>query len=813
MKTNNVISSCLLAAGMIIFSPSIEAQSTPRTSLRLPGCPVTDVSSNTSGNFLVAACESPIGLQHSFGFGTSWTFSTGGGYASGSAKQVEVLSNAVYALVGSSIYKSALPPSGATTWSPTWTAVSALSAVAVQSFSRFGDYLILIANNQIHAFSTTSDTLVQSISIPTGTTVTKAEVGNSSYLFASVNTGTPASAYIVRTSFDASNATTPFGTSWTDLSSSTGAPTGLNLWNFIPHPSSPYLYVGWRDASGAQFVDTLYVSTDNGDTFSTTTQSFVPNSGCFSGTNFIVGTALSTDSGTSWTNLVRPGTSSGLGRYEDGVCLFNPTTSEQALIKTNQGFDLLDTISGGSPNSSSASTDLAGTIVKRVSSAISSPSRLALGTSSGVAYTDNFTTTPINWIYPICPGGDCVGGKNIIFDPADANVLYYGSGSIPKGEITGSGATAQISWSDWAQKPEDAFNISTFRSYALLPGKIVVGYWRIEGAIGGGLYIYDTSNPSTPATSSDLAGKPVRGFIPISSTRMIASVFGSNSTDDGLYLSVDGGSSWSKVVSLSVSNTNNSQQLSEFAYYMTGDILYGWSGSSSNNTINVLTNASSSSDWQSVIPTQNGQPITLSTLAVDPTSGILYGSRNNTVLRSLDQGSTWSEIVSGYEGETTNDLKVTESTSAEVQSLNSSSRLVQGSNAGVFEISSESLATPTPTPTVVPTEAPAAPTSLRVVRLRRFQNRVKIRWNTVEGITSYQLRITRSVRGQERITIRTFSSRGRDKVAKRIRLRGKGEYLFAIASVSGDTVGEYLESDRPIRVKRRKRDRTRRSRR
>lgn len=130
-------------------------------------------------------------------------------------------------------------------------------------------------------------------------------------------------------------------------------------------------------------------------------------------------------------------------------------------------------------------------------------------------------------------------------------------------------------------------NSTVFRLYDELPTKLVAGYVRTEGATDGGLYFYDVSDGTNVTSASDLAGIPVKSFIPLSTDVMFAGAGTQGLNSDslrGIYRSTNGGTNFS---TMSDSDLPSSVLANGFAYDSVRDVLYATtaSGTSGSGTI------------------------------------------------------------------------------------------------------------------------------------------------------------------------------------------------------------------------------------
>lgn len=667
---------------------SANAQDGERTSLDLQGSPIKALATNPAGTLILAASESPIGLHYTTSFGGEWATAFGGLYTGGTVQKVALTSEAAFITVNNQILRSSLPEGE--TWTPDWAADENIADSAT-SMMASGKFLIYVSSSTVFVYDTESNTQVDSLEGPGGFSIAKTEVGNDAlYIGAGGQNGNA----LQRTTFDPS--TGALGAAWTDLAGANGLPMGTEMGNFFVNPEDGVVFRGERDSSGENFVDSLYMSTDDGLNYSDTGVASRPNAMCFHGDVIFAGLSLSTDGGTTFSAIERPGAHLDQGRFEDQGCLINPTNDEVAYQRTNEGVDLASNVktNSGTPTWEHASTGLTGTLVYSISQANDDPERAVLGTSAGVAVSLNFTADDISWIYPICPGNDCVGGGNVRLDPADSSIIYYGSGNIRKGIIDTSGEEPTVEFTNWGSKPSDTVQYSVFGTYAELPDYLVAGFVRTEGMIDGGLYFYDKNNPSTPIHSGDLDGKPISAFLPLSDQVMFAGV-GVNMEEDadlrGIYRSTDGGLNWTKM---SDTDLPSLLLVENFGYDSTNDVLYAAASTEDGNpTVFRLPDAlASGEDWG--LPETGFEGVdagSVSDVVVDPDDASVYAGVSNQIWLSSDQGLNWELYFTGVSGESTEDLAAVEESdaaSSQFGALANTHSIIQASSAGVFRLGS-----------------------------------------------------------------------------------------------------------------------------
>lgn len=687
-----------------IFLATAAAQTGTRESLDLPGCPIRDLAAGSDPSspsfIIVAACESSVGLHFARSFGGNWTFAAGGSYSSGSSRQVEITTGGIFAVANNVLLRTSLP-SSATSFTPNWSAVSGLENAT--EIAAFGKFLLVLRSTGISVYDTAASTILQDVALPVGAVnVASLRVGPS-YVYVLGRPTANAPEALFRTPFNSSSGAID-GT-WTDLSGATGLAydSDDDIWNFYVNPVNGDVFTGIRRQP--EFTSLMYRSTNNGQSYTSTGVGFVVNAMSFSadGLTIIMGTSASTDGGTTWKTLTRnPGSfDESRGRLEDEASIINQVDATQALVTTNEGVALTSNLAATTPTFTTASTGLEGTQVYVVSPSQNNPNRAVVGSSGGVAVTDTFTSKDVTWTYPICPGNDCVGGRTVFIDPTNDDRLYYGSGNIRRCDLSN---ISNITCSDFAFKPTNVLSFSVFKMYAALPGFVVAGYVRTEGATDGGLYFYNVGDPSSPTSAAELAGKPVRSFIPLSAQVMFAGAgtdLINNSALRGIYKSTNGGSNFTRLTDADLSDT---VLVNAFAYDDTKDILYAATAGQNGNTGTILRlegALAGSTDWQ--IPTTSFTNENFSSVTVDVTTGDVFASAGSKIYQSIDGGKTFTVLFTGLTGETTSDLETTtpSTTGSGVSSQATGRRLVQASSIGIFELHANATpppATPTPNP-------------------------------------------------------------------------------------------------------------------
>lgn len=690
-----------IALASLAFSPA-QAQLAERESLGLTGCAVTDVNSSNDGNLLIAGCEGPKGAYYSTDNGDTWTFAAGGDYTAGQLDRILMTSTAAYASIGSRLYKADI--STTESWTPNWVELTSIGDLSNPYMVFSGSHYILVGNNStaIKVIDTETDSLGTAIDVPGDSDTPSVVAVSSGYIFIKIASSSSLST-LYRAQFNNSNATLLSG--WEDISDHANLPTNVNHWSIFVNSENNNIYVSTRTNDSTPVSET-YVSLDNGDTFTSLNLNSVMNEICFSGNSIIMGSKVSTDDGVSFIDPTAP-ISSGDLRFEDKTCLFSPADPEIAYMGTNNGLARTNNFSSGaSATWTYIASGMESVIIKSMSQAKTNSDRVVMGTSAGVAVTNNFTDDSPQWTFPICPNGDCVGGRRIILDSSNPDIVYYGSGSISKGAIDTSGDSPTITWSPLSNLPSENFWYFTeMTMYDFLPTRLYAAYTRVEGATDGGIYYYDTtSGTPTKVTDSDIDGKPISAFIALSSDVMFAGQggFGLVQSDlRGIFKSTDGGTTWEEMTSDSLSTT---PFVGSFAYDAINDILYAATyqdpseggGAASGGEVYRLEGAlEGTGTWEKVsanFTNSDGVVISnpnLTVVVVDPSTGNIYLSGGQYIWLSTDHGDSWMLYYSGLTNEQTNVFMFDTEEALGATGIGAfsaeRSRLIQGSNTGLYQ--------------------------------------------------------------------------------------------------------------------------------
>lgn len=686
-----------LVLAVSVFVQTVVAQDeTERSSLKIEGCSVIGVAVEDNNGIAFAGCDGTNGLYYSKDFGSSWILASGGAYTSGAASALVTGKGHAAAIVNNQLLITEV--TGDSSWQPAWSLNNTIQNP--QSLSSNGDYIFVCDNQKIDVYDVTSGTFTQSVNLPENSENNCRFVVGADHGYLLINQAGSANRRYYRASFDSSNGSIAKTLNWDELTNATGLPAGENrtFWNIFAEAKNDHTFVAIRE-QGESTVDKLWVSSNDGASFSEAGLSSVPNSACFSGDNYLIGNALSINAGQSWQVLTRPKQDQGFGGFEDTACAFDPSSSERVLKSTNQGFDRsTDFITNsGSASWQPAINGMEAIKVYSISQSATSDSKVVVGTGAGVTVSSNFNAAEPDWTI-FCPGGDCVGGQNVVIDPVNDNIFYYGSGNIRKCTVDYSGESPVVACVDFADKHTgDFINFAAFDVFNELPGKLVSAYHRTEGSTDGGLYLYNLSDGAA-SSFGDLNGLPLGAFIPLSSDVMFASAGQAHAAGTeayrGIYVTRNGGTSWTEMDD---ADLDSLVLVRDFAYDTTNDILYAATATdefTTTGTVYYLPQAlNGGTDWQKPAtgPTDDGgQPANknFSAIEVEPVSGAVYASADSEIWRSQDGGSTWERYYKGAEGETTQELEVEEA--VESTALAGSFKLYQASSSGLYAFSGES---------------------------------------------------------------------------------------------------------------------------
>ena len=558
-----------------------------------------------------------------------------------------------------------------------------------------------------------------------------------------------------------------------------------------------------RIATAEGVTDATYTSVDNGDSWSVVAGLGGGNAGCFRGDTFILGSKLSLDGGASWGQLNTNPDSNDPSDHrpfiDNSACIIHPADAEQAMSASGVGPARTDDLQAdpGPPTWEDAVEGIEGVRVYSVSQSAETPDRVLLATNSGLALSHNFLDENPEWQFPICPGGDCVGSGNLVMDPANDSIVYVGSGNIRKGEISSSGGATSINWSDFKALPGNMWFFGTLDMYEFLPNKLIAAYWRVEGGINGGLYIYDTANPAAEP-EIQLAGLPIEEFIALNSQLWFAALGVSNSAEQeqyrGIYRTTDGGATWNEM---SDPDFPELVRAVGFAYDPDNDILFAALQRSRDistfrgGVLRLQNAAAGGTDWELIKSADfpgSDQVINLDVdvVAVDKAeTRYVYAAADNHIWVSLDHGGTWQVYYAGLLHERTYTLFAPIKGATPSVRAAGAEGLTQGANTGFYRM------------TVSPGPDVSAVTPAKAA-LKRKGKTLKVAMSPLAGV-SYQLewKIVRAMaNGKKKKINKQAESSGPDFTIKKLRNADRVTVRYRYA------VGETASHLSPAAVKR-----------
>ena len=656
------ILSCLVAFTALLGTQAI-AQEAVRESLELYGARITDISSTPDGSTLFATAEGPYGIFYTTTFGSSWSLGLGGDYEAGSGKYVVANATNAYAILGNQLYKTevATPTS--------WSEVSITGMMNPQTLTLVGNFLVIGANDgNIYVYDVANEALVDTESLPSGN-INRVAISTASgheFIYAEIGTGNTPTYH--RNTFD--NSTGDIGSAaWTTVT-----PSGVTSGKFAGLAVDPdgRVYVSTFNAGNSE--DGVYRSSDDGATYTRILTPTNAADSAFNGMTYLVGGFISTDGGTTFTQLPTVTGETTPLHLSPNVVFLDPSDDTKAMRTADVGIAKTENFKDSPSTWSAANTGLEGVQVEEMAQFESNKDVVFLATNQQCALTNNFLSESPTWVHPILPGGDGSGCRGAALDVNDNTTIYAATSRLYKGTLDVSGSTPSVdSWQlidDLTTETGRQFtNVTTVKTYSFLPTTLIAGYAQNEGGIDGKLIMYDLSDSFAETAPTELDGKPISAFEAISSTVFFVGVGVFQDTPDaanrGIYQSTDGGSTWSQMTDSDISSTEN---VSEFAYDSAQDILYAATDS---NGVLKLETATSGTDWETTtaLSMSNGA---VTAIAVDPTTGTVYAAQGNNVYRSDDEGDTWTTYYSGLTDEQTAELFFDD--------------LVQGSNTGFYAL-------------------------------------------------------------------------------------------------------------------------------
>ncbi len=715
-----------LLSAVVIFASLMfvaSAQSEDRTSLGLKGCSVNAYTGNSDGSFVMVACEGPKSLFYSKDFGATWIFAGGGVYTGGTTESLSMVGSSVYAQVGEGVIK--LDVSADSAWKPEWTTLANQGYHGAQFVTKGSRIYVGNVSPKIKVFNTT-DGLISEIDWPADTSFGYVALGaDLMYVLSETRTADTTTVKVYRASIDASSGLPT--TAWEDITANVGATATQTISKIAADPEGDVVYAVLRGQS--QIEGVTKVSKDEGATFN---EAFAAqaNNICISGQTHLVGTRVTNDGATSFTTINEP-TAPGAGvylRFEDGGCYIPSADNTKAFMSFNQGPAKVTNLNLAPVVTSELSiTGLEVMNTLATAKAAYSPEIAFLGTSGGLAFSETFTSDSPSWLYPICPGGDCVGGRRIAFDPQNDAIIFYASGNMRKGTIQAQGVDPRIQWTDFVSLPVNNTVTTYLGIDSFSPNRVVVTMAGDMSNQTGGVYFYNKQTGEGGAlTSGVVNGKPISTFIALSDQVMYAAIGAFADYPDasvrGLARSFDGGVTWEKMSSDVLSTK---VYVTAFAYDGTKNVLYAASTNSNPGELSAIDKGavlmmenpfSSSSVWVKTSGKffdEEGKELSglsFTALTVDSVTGYVFVTADNRVFSSSDQGASWGLLYKGLKDETTNVLSVDEKATTSSKGIGASStarRLTQGATTGVYGLDPTAIIIPTPQPTV-PVATPTA---------------------------------------------------------------------------------------------------------
>lgn len=732
------IRSLLLSATMLLASgPTAHAEDlASRTSLGLNGCAATDIQYSPGGGLAVATCDAPKSIFFSTDNGVHWTFAEGGVYKSGQARDIAITNSGIYTAVGNMLLFT--PYSEGSTTGPNWQQLAGgPGQPGVGALAARGDWLLYGTGNAVQVLDSRTNAPVGAPQqFPTVPGYARRIIigGQYAYALAGDQNGHQRESFF-QAFFD--SATGTLG-AWVNITEAPGLPTSKQtyVWNFSVHPSLGTVYIADRDLTTNPWTNHVYVSTDNGQSFSLLTAmesgpglgggctSF--NDSCYTASDpnlFMLGTCVTKDGGTTFSNdITRPIVATEGG--QDGACAIHPVRpDEAAFVRTGVGFARL---AGLVTKSSYIASDFARAIdgldginVYQMAQVPGRKARVLFSSSSGFGYSDDFDSDTPTWAFPVCPRGDCAifrSAGNVAIDPSNPDVLFVGGFSVRKGVVGGTGTNASIAWTEFARKPDSLQNhgmIGPIVTSSHLPNTLVVGFAVPSGespTANGVLNFYDMTDGATK--KSLFEGKPISAFIALSPTVLFVGVGVEEQTTSvdmrGIYKSTDGGDTWTKATSTVLSEK---ALVNAFAYDRGRDILYAATGveggtdptAFKTGTVYTLADAVNGGETWRAATLVREQEGTFRSISVDETNGSVYAGVDAKVLVSADFGKSWVTYFTGLLGETMSVVKSDNDSSnvalsaryARAVGPRAAKRLTQGSNVGLNALSAGAGQLPT----------------------------------------------------------------------------------------------------------------------
>ncbi|MCB0338811.1 MAG: hypothetical protein KDD53_04365, partial [Bdellovibrionales bacterium] len=306
----------------------------------------------------------------------------------------------------------------------------------------------------------------------------------------------------------------------------------------------------------------VYQSTDNGANFTRKlsgagdSASYNIRGAAFAGAIHFIGRYVSTDGGSTFEQTATATLDTPLSLNMTAL-LIDGTDTDKALGSSELGPIYTENLSAGSSaNFTERFKGMRGIIVSDMDQS-SDLGVTVLALQGGIARSLNFATasedpnTKVIYEFPLYPtiGSNVQTGPvfSVAIDKDDSNRVYVGSGTLYVGDFDES---SNVTWQDVTSISDPGFNIY---SIELSDSSIFVGFARTSGGIDGKVLVLDRS--TFAEKSVGLQGKPVSALAVISESVVYAGVGGRDTIEDngrleenrGLYRSLDGGITWSKI--------------------------------------------------------------------------------------------------------------------------------------------------------------------------------------------------------------------------------------------------------------------------
>lgn len=286
--------------------------------------------------------------------------------------------------------------------------------------------------------------------------------------------------------------------------------------------------------------------------------------------------------------------------------------------------------------------------------------------------------------------------------PSNPSVVYAGTGSFGYGrgllKSTDGGAT-------WTLIQGNAgvneFDKHAFSRIVVDPSDPNTVYAAIKGGGGFGAFgsnqgIWKSTDggqswTNTTASISDSSDYTELRMDPANHLKLFAAIGGDNDSKDGVYVTTNGGTTWSPAGNFPMGTSQNEAYITlAIAPSNDQEILAAITNPSTQGLLEMLESTDGGSTWKALanVPNYQGfQGDWDSTLAIDPSNpGIIYAggegafpSGGNGFIQSVDGGSTWTDIQRGADGQ-----PIHADNHATI--FDADGRLVDGNDGGVWRL-------------------------------------------------------------------------------------------------------------------------------